>query len=52
MTGHDYFRALLEVATVINSSLEPTVVLHKITEQTAKAMNLSLIHISEPTRPY
>lgn len=37
MTGHDYFRALLEVATVINSSLEPTVVLHKITEQTAKA---------------
>lgn len=39
MTGHDYFRALLEVATVINSSLEPTVVLHKITEQTAKAMN-------------
>lgn len=30
MTGHDYFRALLEVATVINSSLEPTVVLHKI----------------------
>ena len=25
MTGHDYFRALLEVATVINSSLEPTV---------------------------
>ena len=37
--GHDYFRALLEVATVINSSLEPTVVLHKITEQTAKAMN-------------
>ena len=39
MPGHEYFRALLEVATVINSSLEPTVVLHKITEQTAKAMN-------------
>ena len=39
MTGHDYFRALLEVATVVNSSLEPTEVLHKITEQTAKAMN-------------
>ncbi|WP_294624953.1 GAF domain-containing protein [uncultured Bilophila sp.] len=39
MTGHDYFHALLEVATVINSSLEPSDVLHKITEQTAKAMN-------------
>ena len=39
MTGHDYFHALLEVATVINSSLEPSDVLHKITEQTTKAMN-------------
>ena len=39
MTGHDYFRDLLEVATVVNSSLEPTEVLHKITEHTAKAMN-------------
>lgn len=46
MTGHDYFRALLEVATVINSSLEPTVVLHKITEQTAKAMNCKGKHAS------
>lgn len=39
MTGHDYFHALLEVATVINSSLEPSDVLHTITEQTARAMN-------------
>lgn len=39
MESHDYFHAILEVATVINSSLEPTAVLHKITEQTAKAMN-------------
>lgn len=33
------FHAILEVATVINSSLEPSVVFHKITEATAKAMN-------------
>ena len=39
MTPNDYFRALLEVATVVNSSLEPAVVLRKITEQTARAMN-------------
>ncbi len=39
MTTQDYFHAILEVATVINSSLEPSVVFHKITEATAKAMN-------------
>lgn len=39
MTGHDYFHALLNVATVVNSSLEPNIVLHQITEATAKAMN-------------
>ena len=33
--AHDYFRALRDVALVINSSLEPREVLHKITEQTA-----------------
>ncbi len=36
--AQDYFRALRDVALVINSSLEPKDVLHKITEQTAKAM--------------
>ena len=39
MTTQDYFHALLDVATVINSSLKTSEVLHKITEQTAKAMN-------------
>ena len=36
--AHDYFRALRDVALVINSSLEPREVLHKITEQTAATM--------------
>ena len=36
--AHDYFRALRDVALVINSSLEPREVLHKITEQTAVTM--------------
>ncbi|MEG2004546.1 MAG: GAF domain-containing protein [Bilophila sp.] len=39
MTTNDYFHAILEVATVVNSSLEPSVVLRKITEQTARAMH-------------
>lgn len=39
MTPNNYFHALLDVATVVNSSLEPSVVLRKITEQTARAMN-------------
>lgn len=34
----DYFRSLRDVALVINSSLEPAEVLHKITEETAKTM--------------
>ena len=34
----DYFRSLRDVALVINSSLEPSEVLHKITEETAKTM--------------
>ena len=36
--AQDYFRALRDVALVINSSLEPKDVLHKITEQTAVTM--------------
>ena len=36
--AQDYFRALRDVALVINSSLEPKDVLHKITEQTASTM--------------
>jgi hypothetical protein len=36
--AQDYFRALRDVALVINSSLEPGQVLHKITEQTAVTM--------------
>ncbi len=36
--AQDYFRALRDVALVINSSLEPREVLHKITEETAKTM--------------
>ena len=36
--AQDYFRALRDVALVINSSLEPKEVLHKITEQTAATM--------------
>lgn len=36
--AQDYFRALRDVALVINSSLEPKDVLHKITEETAKTM--------------
>lgn len=36
--AQDYFRALRDVALVINSSLEPKEVLQKITEQTAKTM--------------
>lgn len=34
----DYFRALRDVALVINSSLEPKDVLQKVTEEMAKAM--------------
>lgn len=37
--AQDYFRALKDVALVINSSLEPKDVLHKITEETAKTMS-------------
>lgn len=36
--AQDYFRALRDVALVINSSLEPRDVLHKISEETAKTM--------------
>ncbi|MDR1856083.1 MAG: GAF domain-containing protein [Desulfovibrio sp.] len=36
--AQDYFRALRDVALVINSSLEPKEVQHKITEQTAVTM--------------
>lgn len=36
--AQDYFRALRDVALVINSSLEPKEVLQKITEETAKTM--------------
>ena len=36
--AQDYFRALKDVALVINSSLDPGDVLHKITEETAKTM--------------
>ncbi|MDR1777538.1 MAG: GAF domain-containing protein [Desulfovibrio sp.] len=36
--AQDFFRALRDVALVINSSLEPGHVLHKITEQTATTM--------------
>ena len=36
--AQDYFRALRDVALVINSSLEPGDVLHRITEQTAQTM--------------
>ena len=39
MATQDYFHALVDVATVINSSLEPNIVLKKITEQTTRAMN-------------
>lgn len=39
MATQDYFHALVDVATVINSSLEPNIVLSKITEQAAKAMH-------------
>ena len=38
MASQDYFRALLDVATVVTSSLEPAIVLQKITEQTARNM--------------
>lgn len=38
MASQDYFQALWQVAKVINSSLDPVVVLEKITEETAKAM--------------
>lgn len=37
--AQDYFRALRDVALVINSSLEYKDVLQKITEETAKTMN-------------
>lgn len=37
--ANEYFYALLNVATAVNSSLETAVVLHKITEVTAKALN-------------
>ncbi|MDR1658833.1 MAG: GAF domain-containing protein [Desulfovibrio sp.] len=36
--AQDFFRALRDVVLVINSSLEPGQVLHKITEQTATAL--------------
>lgn len=36
--NRDYFQALYEVCAVINSSLEPQVVLQKIAEQLTKAM--------------
>lgn len=36
--AQDYFRALRDVALVINSSLEPKDVLQRITEETAKTM--------------
>lgn len=36
--AQDYFRALRDVVLVINSSLEPKDVLHKISEETAKTM--------------
>ena len=39
MASQDYFHALLDVATVVTSSLEPSIVLKKIVEQTARAMN-------------
>jgi len=35
---HDYFHALLDVATAVTSSLEPSIVLNKIVEETARAM--------------
>lgn len=35
----DYFQSLYEVVRVINSSLDPAIVLEKITEQVATAMN-------------
>ncbi len=35
----DYFQSLYEVVRVINSSLDPTIVLEKITEQVATAMS-------------
>lgn len=38
MATQDYFHALHQVVMVINSSLEPGVVLTKVTEQTAKTM--------------
>jgi len=38
MTSQDYFHALLDVATVVTSSLEPNIVLQKIVEQTARVM--------------
>lgn len=38
MATQDYFHALHHVVTVINSSLEPSEVLAKVTEQTAKTM--------------
>lgn len=34
-----YFKALYEVATVINSSLNPQVVLHKVVEEVTKALS-------------
>ena len=38
MQQHDYFHALLDVATAVTSSLEPNIVLNKIVEETARAM--------------
>lgn len=37
--GTSYFQALYDVVTVINSSLNPQVVLQKVVEQVAQAMN-------------
>ncbi len=39
MGTQDYFHALVEVATAVNSSLEPQTVLTEITKQTVKAMH-------------
>lgn len=39
MTKQDYFHALHKVVTVINSSLDPDVVLTKVAEQTASTMH-------------
>ena len=37
--AQNYFAALRDVALAVNSSLEPSAVLHQITEHAAKAMS-------------